>query len=62
MQITVEVPDELRRKAESRGLPIIDFVEILIARGLEADADRPLLRSAMERIRALRSEPPDLNR
>lgn len=57
MQIAVEVTDEIRSEAESRGLPVIDFVEILIATGLRAERDRPEVMSAIERIRALRAAP-----
>jgi hypothetical protein len=57
MQITIEVTDEIRREADFRGLPIIDFVESLIARGLHPELDRPVVKSAMERIRELRSMP-----
>jgi len=32
MQVTVDVTDEIRREAESRSLPVIDFVELLIQR------------------------------
>jgi hypothetical protein len=55
MQITVTVSDEIVREAGDRGLPVIDFVESLIDRGLSLAKERPVLSSAMERIRALRS-------
>jgi len=57
MQITIEVTDEIRREADFRGLPIIDFVELLIARGLHPELDAPVVKSAIERIRELRSAP-----
>lgn len=55
MQITVTVSDEIVREAGARGLPVIDFLESLIDRGFSAAKERPVLTSAMERIRALRS-------
>jgi len=55
MQLTVTVSDEIVREAGSRGLPVIDFVETLITKGLDAVLDRPALTSAIERIRALSS-------
>jgi len=58
MQITVDVTDEIRREAESRGLPVIDFVESLIARGWEDVKDRKEVNSAIARIRALRPGAP----
>ena len=53
MQVTVTVSDTIVREAGIRGLPVIDFVESLIDKGLSAAQGRP--DSAMERIRALRS-------
>jgi hypothetical protein len=55
MQITVTVSDEIVREAGSRGLAVIDFLETLIDKGMNAAKEPPVLNSAMERIRALRS-------
>jgi hypothetical protein len=55
MQITVTISDEIVREAGARGLAVIDFVESLIDKGMLAAKERPVLSSAMERIRALRS-------
>lgn len=55
MQISVEVTDEMRREAESRGLPIIDYVELLVDRGRRVLLDESTLSGALERIRALRA-------
>jgi len=55
MQLTLTVPEEIVREAQERGLPVIDFVETLIAKGLAAVLGRRSLDSAVERIRALRS-------
>jgi hypothetical protein len=55
MQITVTVSDEIVREAGSRGLPVIDFLESLIDKGMSAAKERPVMNDAMDRIRALRS-------
>jgi hypothetical protein len=55
MLITLTVSDEIVREAGDRGLPVIDFVESLVDKGLSAVRERPVLNSAMERIRALRA-------
>ncbi len=57
MLITLTVSDEIVREAGDRGLPVIDFVESLVDKGLSAVRERPVLNSAMERIRALRAAP-----
>jgi hypothetical protein len=54
MQITLTVSDEIVREAGHRGLPVIDFVESLVDKGMSVSKDRPLS-SAMDRIRALRT-------
>jgi hypothetical protein len=55
MQITVQVPEEVRLAAEARQIPVIDLVEELMMQGMEAVKARPAVLSAIERIRALRS-------
>ncbi len=55
MQVTVTVSDEIIREAGTRGLPVIDFLESMIDKGMSAGKERPVLNDAMERIRALRS-------
>lgn len=63
MQITLTISDEIVREAGDRGLPVIDFVESLIDKGMIATKDRPpVMLSAIERIRALRSAPIDTNK
>jgi len=65
MQITVTVSDAIVREAGARGLAVIDFVESLIDKGMASSADakeRPVLSSAMERIRALRTATVELKR
>jgi hypothetical protein len=58
MQVTVTVSDSIVREAGVRHLPVVDFVESLIDKGLAAASDRPVVTSAIERIRALRSTAP----
>ncbi len=41
-------------KRKSRGLPIIDYVDFLIAKGRQAMMDGAAVSTAIERIRALR--------
>jgi hypothetical protein len=55
MQVTVTVSDAIIREAGVRGLPVVDFVESLIDKGLTVAAEHPVLDNAIERIRALRS-------
>jgi len=62
MQISIEVTDEVRREAEQRDLPVIDYIELLIQKGRQATSgqgrqetsDGSALSSAVDRIRALR--------
>ena len=54
MQVTVTISDAIVREAGVRGLQVVDFVESLIDKGLSASQGRPVLDSAMERVRALR--------
>jgi hypothetical protein len=62
MQVTITVSDDLVHEAGVRGIPVIDFVEMLIDKGIQAAHGRPELESAMERIRVLRSTAAQLNR
>lgn len=55
MQVTVEVPDEMRREAEAREMSLTDYTEMLISRGRHALKDDAAVASAIERIRALRA-------
>jgi len=55
MQISVEVTDDLRKETESRGLPLIDYVELVVTRGRRAIQDETTLSGAIARIRALRA-------
>ncbi len=55
MQVSVDVTDEMRREAESRSLPVVDYIELLMEKGRAALSVVAALTSAIERIRALRS-------
>lgn len=54
MQISVTVSDHIIREAEARNMPVVDFVELLIDKGLVEVKERNTVSSAIERIRALR--------
>jgi len=61
MTITLTVSDDIVREAGLRGQAIIDFVESLIDKGMSTAAkERPVLSSAMDRIRALRTTTVDV--
>jgi len=62
MQVTITVSDEIVREAKSRSLFLTDFVEMLLDKGLEVVMDRPVLNSAIDLIRNLRSASPLSNR
>jgi hypothetical protein len=61
MQITITVSDNMVREAQARGLSVQEFVESLIDKGLSVSKEvsgaqeRPVMSTAIERIRALRS-------
>ncbi|MGB6746369.1 MAG: hypothetical protein WBE38_22145 [Terracidiphilus sp.] len=55
MQITVTISDDMIREAQARGLSVQQFVESLIDKGFEGSQERPVMSTAIERIRALRS-------
>ena len=65
MQITVTISDAIVREAGARGLPVIEFIESLIDKGMLESLEtkeRPVLNSAIERIRALRTTAIDTKR
>ena len=59
MQVSVEITDEMRREAEIRGIPVIDYLDLVIQKGRQSLNEGPALSSAMQRIRALRSKSED---
>lgn len=62
MQITLTISDDIVREAGVRNMPVIDFVESLVDKGLSVARERPVMSSAIERIRALRSTPLETKR
>jgi len=62
MQVTITVSDEIVREAKSRSLFLTDFVEMLLDKGLEVVLDKPVLNSAIDLIRNLRSSAQTLDR
>jgi heme O synthase-like polyprenyltransferase len=56
MIISVTVPEAVIRAAQDRNMPVEDFVDMLIDKGMEKATGRPIVSSAIERIRALRTE------
>ncbi|MGD0095071.1 MAG: hypothetical protein ABSB60_01155 [Terracidiphilus sp.] len=56
MMISVTVPEAVIRAAQDRSFPVEEFVDMLIDKGMEHMTGRPMVSSAIERIRALRTE------
>jgi hypothetical protein len=56
MIISVTVPEAVIRSAQDRNMPVEEFVDMLIDQGMEKATGRPIVSSAIERIRALRTE------
>jgi heme O synthase-like polyprenyltransferase len=56
MIISITVPDTVVRAAQDRNLSIEEFVDTLIDKGMEPATGRPIVSSAIERIRALHSD------
>jgi heme O synthase-like polyprenyltransferase len=55
MIISVTVPEAVIRAAQDRNMPIEEFVDMLIDEGMDKATGRPIVSSAIERIRALRT-------
>lgn len=56
MIISVTVPEAVIRAAQDRNMPVEELVDMLIDKGMEKTTGRPMVSSAIERIRALRTE------
>ena len=56
MIISVTVPEAVIRAAQDRNMPVEEFVDILIDRGMDKETGHPKVSNAIERIRALRTE------
>ncbi|MGA3373650.1 MAG: hypothetical protein ABSC48_18025 [Terracidiphilus sp.] len=56
MIISIPISDAVVRAAQERKMPIEEFVDMLIDKGMETTTGRPVLGSAIDRIRALHTE------
>ena len=56
MHVTVRVPNAVVREARVRDIPLIEFVESLIEKGIRGAQGRPDLERAMTRLIAIRAE------
>jgi hypothetical protein len=62
MIISIPISDAVIRAAHDRGKAVEEFVELLIDKGMETVTQRPILGSAIDRIRALREATGDPRR
>jgi heme O synthase-like polyprenyltransferase len=56
MIISITVPETVIRAAQDRNMSLEEFVDTLIDKGMEKETGRPMVSSAIERTRALRTE------
>jgi heme O synthase-like polyprenyltransferase len=56
MLISITVPETVIRAAQDRNMSIEEFVDSLIVKGMATTTGRPMVTSAIDRIRALRTE------
>jgi hypothetical protein len=56
MMITIPISDVVVRAAQDHNTPLEEFVDSLIDKGMESMTGRPIVMSAIERIRALHSD------
>jgi hypothetical protein len=56
MIISIPISDTVVRAAQERNISLEEFVDTLIDKGMETMTGRPILTSAIDRIRALRTE------
>jgi len=56
MLISITIPDSVLRAAQDRNMSVEEFVDTLIDKGMETATGRPILSSAIDRIRALHSD------
>jgi hypothetical protein len=54
MIISVTISETVVREATNRGMSLEDFVDSLIDKGMAESTGRPVVSSAIDRIRALR--------
>jgi 6-phosphogluconate dehydrogenase len=58
MMISIPISDTVVRAAQDQKMVLEEFVDMLIDKGMEKATGRPMVSSAMDRIRALRTELP----
>jgi heme O synthase-like polyprenyltransferase len=56
MIISIPISDTVVRAAQGSNMALEEFVDMLIDKGMESVTGRPILASAIDRIRALRTE------
>lgn len=56
MMISIPISDTVVRAAQERNMVLEDFVDMLIDKGMENATGRPMVTSAIDRIRALHTE------
>jgi heme O synthase-like polyprenyltransferase len=56
MIISIPISDTIVRSAQDHNMVLEEFVEMLIDKGMEKATGRPMVSSAIDRIRALRTE------
>jgi heme O synthase-like polyprenyltransferase len=56
MIISVTVPETVIRAAQDHNMPVEEFVDKLIDKGMEKETGRPMVSDAIDRIRALRTK------
>ncbi len=57
MIISLTVPETVIRAAQDRNMSVEEFVDSLIDKGMATETGRPMVSSAIERIRALHASP-----
>jgi hypothetical protein len=56
MIISIPISDTVVRAAQEHNMTLEEFVDTLIDKGMEKMTGRPMVMSAIDRIRALRTE------
>jgi heme O synthase-like polyprenyltransferase len=56
MIISIPISDAVVRAAQDRKMVLEEFVDMLIDKGMETSTGRPIVSSAMDRIRALHTD------
>lgn len=56
MMITIPISDTVVRAAQEANMPLEEFVDSLIDKGMAKATGRPMVSSAIDRIRALHTD------